>query len=273
MIFLAAVLLAATPIQWQSDWNAAFNQAKAQHKLVFVHYAQTPCPKCVDVNQLAEKDPVLAKALADFVVVRVNVASTSIPAAYRHESPGFVIFDPGKRERLRIDDVNGEARGYDWHFRSTAFSEPINAVHAAAPAFLKANELFDTKHDLEANFLLATTYHRLSMTEHARTAYAEAKKIAEREHNAALAQSAEVQSAYTFVTDGRAAHAVELLKPLTKSAVNRDTEALIWLTLGHAYEAATDKKEAVEAFRRADSLAAANTRTKKEAAAALKRME
>lgn len=273
MIWLAAVLLAATPIQWQSDWNAAFNQAKAQHKLVFVHYTQTPCAKCVDVNQLAEKDPLLAKALSDFVVLRVNVANTSIPAVYRHQSPGVAIFDAGKRERFRVDDVNGELRGYDWHFTSTSFSEPINAIHAASSAFVKANELFDAKRDLEADFLLATTYHRLRMTEHARAAYADAKKVAEREHNAALAQSADVQSAYTFVTDGRAAHAVELLKPLTKTAVNRDTEALIWLTLGHAYEAATDKKEAADAFRRADSLAAANTRTKQEAAAALKRME
>lgn len=267
MIWVLAALV------WQTDWNTAFTQAKEQHKLVFAAYVQAPCPKCVDVNHLAEQDPALALALSDFVVLRVDLAHTSIPAAYRYQSPAFVIFDAGKRERLRIDDVNGQLRGYDWHFPSTSFSEPINAIHAAAPAFLKVNELFDAKHDLEANFLLATTYHRLRMTDHARAAYAEAKKIAERQHNAALAQSADVQSAYTFVADGRAAHAVELLKPLTKAAVNRDTEALIWLTLGHAYEAATDKKEAVDAFRRAESLAAAGARTKKEAAAALKRLE
>jgi len=81
-----------------------------------------------------------------------------------------------------------------------------------------------------------------------------------------------VQSAYTYETDGRAAHAVELLKALAKTPVNRVTEAVTWLTLGHAYEAATDKADAVAAFRRAQSLAAEGTRTKKEASAALARL-
>ena len=49
-------------------------------------------------------------------------------------------------------------------------------------------------------------------------------------------------------------------------------EAVTWLTLGHAYEAATDKADAVAAFRRAQSLAAEGTRTKKEASAALARL-
>ena len=64
-----------------------------------------------------------------------------------------------------------------------------------------------------------------------------------------------------------------MLKALAKTPVNRVTEAVTWLTLGHAYEAATDKADAIAAFRRAQSLAAEGTRTKKEASAALARLQ
>jgi Flp pilus assembly protein TadD len=268
MLWLAALILAAPRLQWQSDWNAAFAKAKQQHKLVLVDYFQAPCPKCIDI----EADPKLAPALNDFVLLRVNVALASIPPAYRQTPPAFAVFDPDLRERLRIHESNGALRADDWRI-SNSFQEAIEGVHAAAPAFVKVAELFGAKRDLDANFLLATIYHRLKMTEHARAAFVEAKKIAARKGKAAIAQSAEVQSAYTYVTEGRASHAVELLKPLAKAPVSRELEPVIWLTLGHAYEAATDKKDAVDAFRRAQSLAAEGTRTKKEASAALARLQ
>lgn len=268
MIWLLTLILAAPRFQWQSDWNAAFALAKQQHKLVFVDYFQAPCPKCIDI----EADPALAPALSDFVRLRVNVALTSLPPANRHTPPAFVVFDAEGRERLRVHETNGVLRADDWHI-SSSFAEAIEGVHAARPAFVKVAELFGAKKDLDANFLLATTYHRLKMTEHARAAFAEAKKVAERQGKKDIAQSAEVQSAYTYVTEGRAPHAVELLKPLTRTPVNRVTEAVTWLTLGHAYEAATDKADAVAAFRRAQSLAEEGTRTKKEASAALARLQ
>jgi tetratricopeptide (TPR) repeat protein len=268
MIWLLTLILAAPRFQWQSDWNAAFALAKQQHKLVFVDYFQAPCPKCIDI----EADPALAPMLSDFVLLRVNVAVAKIPPAYKHTPPAYVVFDEDRRERLLVRESNGALRADDWHI-SSSFAEAIGGVHAARPAFVKVAELFAAKKDLDANFLLATTYHRLKMTEHARAAFAEAKKVAERQGKADIAQSAEVQSAYTYVTEGRAAHAVELLKALAKAPVNRVTEAVTWLTLGHAYEAATDKADAVAAFRRAQSLAPEGTREKKEASAALARLQ
>ena len=269
MISLLAVLLA---LPWQSDWNAAFALAKQQHKLVFVDYFDAPCPKCVDVERLSADKPSLQRALSDFVRLRVAVKTASIPAAYRHTPPAYVIFDEDRRERLRIVESNGALLADDWHFPPT-FNEPIEAIHAAAPAFVTAAALFDAKRDLDANFVLATTYHRLKMTDHARAAFAEAKKAAEKQGKKDVARSAEVQSAYTYVTDGRAARAVELLKALAKAPVNKEAEAVTWLTLGHAQEAAGDKAAAVDAFRRAKALAAAGTRAEKEASAALARLQ
>jgi len=268
MIWLIALLLAAPRFQWQSDWNTAFALAKQQHKLVLVDYFQAPCPKCIDI----EADPTLAPALSAFVPLRVNVALASLPPANRRTPPAFVVFDADGRERLYVHETNGVLRADDWRI-SSSFAEAIEGIRAASPAFIKVAELFGAKKDLDANFLLATTYHRLKMTEHARAAFAEAKKVAEKQGKKDIAQSAEVQSAYTYVTEGRAAHAVELLKAIAKTPVNRVTEAVTWLTLGHAYEAATDKADAVAAFRRAQSLAPEGTREKKEASAALARLQ
>src|SRR5438067_12306706 len=105
MIWLAVLILAAPRFQWQSDWNAAFAKAKQQHKLVLVDYFQAPCPKCVDIEHLADTDPALAPALSDFVLLRVNVGVTAIPPAYRHTPPAGVVFDAEGRERLRVHET------------------------------------------------------------------------------------------------------------------------------------------------------------------------
>src|SRR5438067_13893926 len=111
MIWLVALILAAPRFQWQSDWNAAFALAKQQHKLVLVDYFQAPCPKCIDI----EADPKLAPALSAFVLLRVNVAVASLPPAYRHTPPAYVVFDAGGRERLNVHDTSGALHADDWH--------------------------------------------------------------------------------------------------------------------------------------------------------------
>jgi tetratricopeptide (TPR) repeat protein len=286
VIFLLAALL------WQSDWNTAFTKAKQEHKLVLVDYYQAPCHRCFDIEHLADDEPAFARALGDFVLLRVDLAHTAVPPEHRYSPPAFVIFDADGRERLRIADDHATLRADDWHlpvsrksvtlvdphaerygsFEVGSIVDPIVQFHTAASVFVQAAELFDTGHDLEANFLVANAYTRLKMTEHARDAYGAAKKIAEKQGNAAAAQVADVQSALTFIAEQRAAHAVELLKPLTNAPANRETEALIWLALGHAYEAALDNAEAVGAYRHAEALAAEGSRTRADATASLKRL-
>jgi hypothetical protein len=270
-------LLAA--LVWQTDWNTAFAQAKQQHKLVFVDYYQNKCQPCQDVERVVLPNETMQRELANFVVLKVDLDRSAIPREHRYAPPAYVVFDWAGRERFRID---GEQMIHadDWHQQWAVKNNlnyplygPLDTFASAAPAFVKAAELFDAKKELEANFLAATTYHRLMMTEHARAAFAEVTRIAQKQGNAAMAQSAQAQSAFTFVTEGKAAHAVELLKPLTKTPANRDTEALIWLTLGHAYVGATDKANAADAFRHAQSLAPKGSRTNQEASAALARLQ
>src|ERR1051326_1157630 len=259
MIFLLAALL------WQNDWNTGFAQAKQQHKLVFVDYTSAKCAPCQDVERVVLPNDIMQRELAGFVLLKVDLDKGAVPQAHRYALPAYVVFDWDGRERFRIDG-DKVLHADDWHQLWDVKNNlnyplygPLDTFRAAAPAFVKAAELFDAKRDLDANFLVASTYHRLMMTEHARAAYAEARKIALRENKPAIAQSAEVQSAYTYVTERHAPQAIELLKPLTKTPVNREAE--------------TDKPEAVAAFRKAQSLAAAGSRAQKEAAAALAHLQ
>jgi tetratricopeptide (TPR) repeat protein len=281
MIWLVALLLAAPPspapaaVKWQTDWNTAFKMAKEQHKLVFVDYYQNRCEPCQDVEHLVIPSETVQKELSDFVLLKLDLDRSAIPLAHRYAPPAYVIFDANERERFRIDGEH-VLRADDWHQQwdvknniNYPFYGPLDAFRATAPAFVKAAELFEAKRDLDAHFLVARAYNHLKMPEHARAAFAEAKKAADKSGNAAAAQLADAQSAYTYVIDGRADHAVELLRLLTHAPADQDTAALIWLTLGHAYEAGDDRPDAVDAFRRAQLLAKSGSRTSKEAIAAL----
>jgi cytochrome c-type biogenesis protein CcmH/NrfG len=53
--------------------------------------------------------------------------------------------------------------------------------------------------------------------------------------------------------------------------VDRDTEALLWLTLGNAYGTARDWESATEAYHRAQALAKPESAAYKEASEALRR--
>jgi cytochrome c-type biogenesis protein CcmH/NrfG len=72
---------------------------------------------------------------------------------------------------------------------------------------------------------------------------------------AAAAQVSDAQSAFTFAREGDAPKAIKLLKALSAQPVNRDNEALLWLTLGHAYDVTKDSPSARDAYTRARSLA------------------
>ena len=252
----AGTPVAPTPI-WQTDWNAAFAQAKEQHRLVFVDYTAGNCGECHDVERLTFGSPEILQHLADFVLLRVDTKYTKVPSAHQESAlPAYVVFDPAHRERLRIAGPGAGA-----HLTVANLDE----VRKAAPAFLQAADLLDAKQDLEATFLVANTYGRLKMESRARDAYAEARKLAEQRGDAAAARIAEVQSAATFAQQGDAAKAIRLLKELTQRPAPGDSGAITWLALGHSYEKAKDAKSALDAYIRAQSMAASGSRTAAEA--------
>jgi tetratricopeptide (TPR) repeat protein len=262
-LMLAASILrgAETPVAskpvWQTDWNAAFAQARQEHRLVFVDYTAGDCSECHNVERLTFGSPEMMQHLADFVLLRVDTKHSKVPSAHQEsEVPAYVVFDPAQRERFRI-------AGHDAGAHLTAAH--LDAVRKAAPAFLQAADLLDAKQDLEATFLVANTYGRLRMGSRARDAYAAARQLAEQRGDAAAVRIAEVQSAATFAGQGDAAKAVRLLKELTQRPAPGESGAITWLALGHSYEQAKDTKAALDAYTRAQTLAASGSRTAAEA--------
>jgi tetratricopeptide (TPR) repeat protein len=267
MLFAGLMLAAATvrggelPV-WQTDWDTAFQIARQQHRLVFVDYMAGWCSECQNVETITFKSPYIMQRLSDFVLLQVDI-DFSKHAHHLTEVPAYVVYDPAGRERF-------EVVGKDAGSHLTAVN--LEEIRSAAPALLRVADLLDAKQDLEASFLLANTYSRLKMASRARKAYADARKLADQRGDPAAGQIADVQSAFTFAREGNAPKAVKSLKALTEKPVNRDNEAIIWLTLGNAYDMAKDAKSALDSYERARSLAPRDSRTYADASESVERL-
>jgi tetratricopeptide (TPR) repeat protein len=263
LMLAAAALRAGELPVWQTDWDTAFQMARQQHRLVFVNYTAGWCGECHNVERITFQSPYIMQRLSDFVLLQVDI-DFSKHAHHLTEVPAYVVYDPAERKRFEIV-------GKDAGAHLTAVN--LERIRLAAPAFLQAADLLDAKQDLEASFLVANTYSRLKMASRARQAYADARKIANQRGDPAAAQVADVQSALTFAREGNTPKAIKLLKASTAKPVNRDNEAIIWLTLGQAYDMAKDTKSALDSYERARSLAARDSRTYTEAGESLERLQ
>ncbi len=247
---------------WQTDWGTAFRMAREQHRLVFVNYTAGWCGECHNVERLTFGSPYIMQHLSDFILLKVDV-DFSPHSHHLAEVPDYVVYDPAERKRFEI--VGKDASS---HLGAAS----LDKIREAAPALLQASDLLDAGKDLEASFLVANAYSRIKMTSKAREAYADARRIADRRGDLAAAQVADVQSAFTLAREGDPPKAVKLLKALAAKPVNRDDNALIWLTLGHAYGMAKDTSAARDAYERAKSLAPRGSRTYAEAGESIARV-
>ena len=277
LLLVPAALRAQEPV-WPTDWDTAFALAKTQHKLVFVDYVANSCTPCSDIERIVLPSVEVQKHIRDFVLLRVDVDRSKVPAIRRFTPPSYVVFDPDERERFRIGGEHILIID-DWrdHGGQPAddyvFWGPLEKIRLAAPAFVNVAELLDAKRDLDASFLLGNTYSRLKMTAHARAAYAAARAAAEGHGDAAAAQLAEAQSAFTYVREGNAARAIELLNAIASKPLERHSEPLVWLSLGEAYESANQKQRAIDAYTHAKNAAAPESRAAADAAKALARLQ
>ena len=248
------------PSGWQSDWNASFQKAKEQHRLVFVDYFATWCEPCRQMDATVLQDPEVQRRLSDFELVRIDVDRNKAGRTHHVPAlPTYVVYDPAERERFRITGSKP----------TDLFSAAIETIRLSAPAFIRAADLLDHQKDLEAAFLIGNTYSHLRMTDDARAAYQQARKLSEQQGKMESAQMADVLSAFTFAREGNHSRAIKLLKELAARPKSRENEALIWLTLGNSYHLAKDSKAALDAYQRVLSLAAPESSAYKEATAAI----
>ena len=248
------------PLAWQTDWKTAFASARGQNRLVFVDYFATWCKPCHDMEDMVFVLPSVRERLADFVLLRIDVDKNNIARAQHVDAfPTFIVYDAGERERFRI---LGERA-------PLIFRKAMDDIRSVASKFVNASDLFDQKKDLEAEFLVGNTYSHLGMGDQAREAYARAHKLSEARGEKGSAQLADALSAFTFAREGNPGRAIKLLQKLAAAPADRDTEALIWLTMGNVQRLANDPKAALEAYQRAQSLAKPESTAYKEAAAAM----
>ena len=228
--------------------------------MVFVDYFATWCGPCRTMDKTVFRDAVVQHRLSDFVLLRVDVDRSTIARAHLVSAfPSYVVYDPAERERFRITGSKP----------SDLFSAAVEEIRRSAPSFVRASELFDAKEDIEAAFLVGNTYSHLQMTNDARDAYKQARKLSEKKGKAESAQMADVLAAFTFAREDNPARAIKLLQSLANHPVSRDTEAYTWLALGNAYRLSKDSKSALYAYQQAKSIAIPSGTVHKEATAAI----
>jgi thiol-disulfide isomerase/thioredoxin len=264
LLFVAATLHAEeTASVWQTDWNTAFTIARQQHRLVFVDYFAKWCQPCRTMEATVFSKPDVQQRLADFVLLRVDVDRLPLVQRAHLALPMYTLCDTEGRERFRMVGS----------MSVDLFSGVIDSLRRAGPSFIRAAELLDSNNELQADFLLGSTYARIGLPEDARKVYEQARKLAEKSSDKVTAQVAQVQSAFTFVVENNPSRAIKLLKKLAQEPVNRENEAVIWVALGHAYERAKDPKAALDAYQHAQSFAARESRTYQDASEAIARLQ
>lgn len=257
MIFF---LFFATPVANASDWSAAFQRAKQEHRIVFVDYFATWCEPCRVMDQTVFSSAEVQQKLSDFVQLRVDVDRSTIGNFRNVQAlPTYVFYDFDGRELLRIEGAKPIG----------VFLPALDQFRGVAPSFLKVADLIDAQRPVEANVLLGNTYGKILLFEKARAAYEQARKDAEKSKDAETAQKAEVLSAFTFAREGNPSRTIPLLQKLLTHPASREAEAFVYLTMGNAYRLSKDSKSARDAYEHARSSATADSAIFREATAAL----
>lgn len=251
MLFLAVILLSPTlHAAWVTDWDAAFTTARSERKLVFVDYFATWCKPCAEMDDKVFPLPDVQAKLDEFVALRVDFDKGKVASSHDvNFLPTYVIYDPSQRERFRLTGMNA----------ADDFRKALDAASRNSAAVLQASDLFDQNKNIEGGLLLGNTYTRMHMQSEARAAYKAARIAADREKQPAGAQMADALSAFTYAREGDPKHAIKLLEKLAQKPVDRDTEALILLTMGNAQVLANDEKAAFAAYERALQLTPENS--------------
>ena len=208
--------------------------------------------------------PAVREHLENFVLLRIDVDKSTIGRAQHiHVLPSYFVYDPGERARFFLIGATPANNFTDW----------VDAIRDVQSKLIRASDLFEEKKDLEAELLVGNAYSHLGLADPARAAYKHARQIAEARGEKGPAQLAEALSAFLFVREGNPRRAIKMLHKLAENPADRETEALIWLTMGNAYRFAKEMKSAADAYQRAQSLAVPDSTTYKEASAAIARLQ
>jgi thiol:disulfide interchange protein DsbD len=93
--FVPPLLEAKEIVPWRLDPTAAMAEARTKNKPAFLYFTATWCDACQTLKQTTWTDPVVAKALSDYVPIKIDVDHfRDLAQQYPSEFlPHFVIVD------------------------------------------------------------------------------------------------------------------------------------------------------------------------------------
>jgi len=261
VILLLSQRVIPEEVRWEKDWQQAFQMAKAQHKLVFVDFYADWCGPCKMMDANVFPVPQVQERLREYVLLRLDI-ERALPPGLKvnvRALPTYTIYDFDERERFTFFGA----------MPASNFASVLDLAREAMPFMIRAAELFRSKDDLHAWMQVAKGYSRARASEKSRAAWERVQRAAESQGDTEAAQIATINSAFTWVMDGKVANAVSLLKKIAASAVSKETEALSWFMIGQAYVVSREKAQARVAFEKAKALVSGDHVLARQATAAL----
>ncbi|MFN2387503.1 MAG: thioredoxin family protein [Thermoanaerobaculia bacterium] len=268
MVSLTAALLSlfvgaqipGTGPAWETNWKRAFERAQAERKLVFVDFWASWCQPCLEMDRKTFPDPRVLQQLSDFVLLKVDVDRSAVARAHAVSVfPTYSLFDPWEKERFRFSGFHAPE----------PFAEKLDLARQVAPAMLRAASSLHEKQSSQGFLLLGQAYLKARAPSDARDAFQRARKLAAKDGDAALAQTAEMNVAIAWSLEGKAEKALKILEKLASKPASADCEAGVWIAIGHTRRRMKDTAAAAEAYRRALAACPANSPLRRDAEASL----